>query len=109
MTEEEYRFLEKNLKKYQEVQAQIENLIRMGILSEGVPMKLQSLNEKQKIIKNFDQCLDWYNTWTAKNNFGKEYTTDEMYTKAMDEEKQLTAPLNRQLEHQCATAVGQYK
>ena len=70
---------------------------------------IKSLNEKQKIIKNFDQCLDWYNTWTAKNNFGKEYTTDEMYTKAMDEEKQLTAPLNRQLEHQCATAVGQYK
>jgi hypothetical protein len=97
VTSDEYRFLEKNLTKYQNVQAEIEKLIQFGILSEGVPMKLQSLGEKQKIIKNFDQCLEWYNSWAIKNNFGKEYTLDDINTKAVAEEKRLAAPLSHQL------------
>ena len=90
-------YLEKNLSKYHSVLTEIENLIRIGILSEGVPMKLQSLSEKQKIIKNFDQCLEWYNAWAVKNNFGKEYTNDELSAIAIAEEKRLVAPLSHQL------------
>jgi hypothetical protein len=93
ITENEYNFLSKNLNKYKNVLAEIEKLISLGILSEGVPMKLQSLGEKKKIIKNFDQCLEWYNEWTIANKFGKEYTSDELTKTAMAEETRLMAPL----------------
>jgi len=97
ITENEYRFLGENLIKYKHAFDKIQTLIDDGMLSEGVPMKLQSLGEKQKIIKNFEQCLEWYNEWVTTNAFGKEYTNNEISTMAVNEEQRLNLPLTLQL------------
>jgi hypothetical protein len=44
----------------------------------GVPLKLQSLQEKKQIIKNFSECVSWHNQWVDKNNFEKYYSDVEL-------------------------------
>lgn len=97
ITEDEYNFLGENVTKYKHTLDKIQTLIEQGVLSEGVPMKLQSLGEKQKIITNFDQCLDWYNEWVIKNNFGQEYTKVELSTIAVNEEQRLNSLITLRL------------
>ncbi len=44
-------------------------------------------------IKNFDQCIEWYNQWVTANNYGKFYTVDELDSLAQTEEVRLGAPV----------------
>jgi hypothetical protein len=41
----------------------INQMVDLGIIINGPPIKKQTLKEKQKIIKNFNQCVDAYNRW----------------------------------------------
>ena len=75
-------------KKYVEVYQGIQQLQSQGILVTGIPIKLQTLAEKKKIIKNFDECVEVYNTWVDENGFGKKYTHDEIKMIANEEVKE---------------------
>jgi hypothetical protein len=64
------------LKKYQvgyeKAQATIDQMIRLGIMYSGPPIKKQTLGDKHRIIKNFDQLIEVYNRWHEKNpRFGQ--------------------------------------
>ena len=96
VTNNEYKFLEKNLQVYQSSNDQILQLVDSGFLVTGVPLKLQSLTEKKSIIKNFDQCIKWYNDWVGENNFGKPYTNDELISLSLSEEEKLGLPIVQQ-------------
>ena len=48
VTNNEYKFLEKNLQVYQSSNDQILQLVDSGFLVTGVPLKLQSLTEKSQ-------------------------------------------------------------
>ena len=61
-------FLNQNLKNYFSAGDQIQGFVATGLLVSNIPVKLQSLNEKKQIIKNFDECVGWYNQWARKNN-----------------------------------------
>lgn len=48
---------------YQITYNQIQSLVDKQIMPTHIPVKLQSLSEKQSLIKNFDECVEWYNQW----------------------------------------------
>jgi hypothetical protein len=99
VTDNEYTFLSKNLPAYKTTVTQIEKLKDDGYMVTGVPLKLQSLQEKKQVIKNFSECVSWYNQWVDKNNFGKHYSTPELDQLAQHEEEKLTAPIQQQLSY----------
>lgn len=91
------KFLKNNLENYQKTAGELYQLVDDGFLPTSVPLKLQSLKEKKKIIKNYSDCLVWYNEWVEKNNFGekqKEQTLDQI---ALEEEINLNLSINKLL------------
>ena len=76
LTPEVKQLLEKNLIKYQDSTQEIQRLVNRGYLSTGIPIKLQTFKEKKLIIRNFDQCMDWYNNWAIKNGFEQTHDFD---------------------------------
>lgn len=52
---------------YKQAQQTISQMIDLGIIVSGPPIKKQTLGEKQKIVKNFDQLLEIYNQWSNQN------------------------------------------
>jgi len=65
----------------------IEELVNIGALVTGIPIKLQTMAEKRNVIKNFDECIDIYNKWVDENNMGIKYTNDDLKQIANDEVK----------------------
>jgi hypothetical protein len=53
---------------YALAQKTINQMIELGILISGPPIKKQTLAEKRSIIKNFDQLIETYNLWAEKNS-----------------------------------------
>jgi hypothetical protein len=99
VTNDEYSFLLDNLAAYKNTVVHIKQLKDDGYMVTGVPLKLQSLQEKKQIIKNFSECVGWYNQWVDKNNFGKHYSEVELDQLAQNEEEKLTAPIQQQLSY----------
>jgi len=57
---------------YEKAQATIDQMVRLGIMYSGPPIKKQTLGDKRRIIKNFDQLIEVYNRWHEKNpEFGQ--------------------------------------
>lgn len=48
---------------YNQAQQTITQMIDLGIIINGPPIKKQTLSEKQKTIRNFDQLNEIYNNW----------------------------------------------
>jgi hypothetical protein len=71
-------YLKQHSEKYTNTFKGIQELVQTGTLPTGVPIKLQTLAEKRKIIKNFDQCVETYNIWVEENNLGQKYTDSEL-------------------------------
>jgi hypothetical protein len=64
---------------YQTAQETINQMINLGILVSGPPIKKQTLADKKKIIKNFDQCIEIYNQWAIENpDIAKELSSDNL-------------------------------
>lgn len=61
------RFLEENQTNFSRVQKTLDRMVDLGIMVTVPPIKKQTLEEKKKIIKNFDQCVKVFNRW-CKNN-----------------------------------------
>lgn len=66
---ETYDFINNNINSYLTVANQLSDLVSNGYLVTSVPIKLQTLNEKKKIIKNYDECIKWYNDWATTSGF----------------------------------------
>lgn len=81
------KYLIDNGKQYSVVYNGINNLVKQGVLVTGIPIKLQTLAEKRKIIKNFDQCIEVYNKWVDKNELGEKYSDSDLKLIANDESK----------------------
>ena len=105
VSEQEYNFLSKNIDAYKNTQAQVEKLREDGIMVTGIPIKLQSLREKQMVVKNFDQCVSWYNQWVEQNRYGKIYTADQLDRMAQQQEHELNLPM-QQLEYVANKTLG---
>ena len=83
-------FMHDNLPLYKETKNQIDDLVRNGFLVTPIPIKLQTFKEKKQIIKNFTQCIHWYNDWVTENNFGKLYSEDELDQSSLIENSKFT-------------------
>lgn len=95
-TREIAEFLDVNLPIYRTTSMQLDSLVTDGFLVTSVPIKLQSLREKKNIIKNFDQCITWYNEWVDKNQFGNKYSISMLDDISQQEENQLQLPISQQ-------------
>jgi hypothetical protein len=93
VAEKDWNFLQVQMPAYSKTLKELNSLVDNKILVTSVPVKLQSLQEKKHIIKNFDQCIEWYNQWVTANNYGKLYTVDELDSLAQTEEVRLSAPI----------------
>lgn len=81
-------YLAQNSEKYKTAYYGIQELVKSGALVSGVPIKLQTMAEKRKIIKNFDECIEWYNDWVDLNGLGEKYTDTDLKLIANNEVKQ---------------------
>lgn len=61
------QFVAEYQSKYQQAQDTINQMINLGIVINGPPIKKQTLREKKKTIKNFEQLLELYNHWAEAN------------------------------------------
>jgi hypothetical protein len=52
---------------YALAKATIDQMISLGIIVSGPPIKKQTLDDKHQIIKNFDQLITVYNQWIEQN------------------------------------------
>ena len=106
VSDDEYQFLSNNMSAYQSTISNIDKLKKYGFLVTGIPIKLQSLHEKKNIVKNFSECIVWYNNWVSKNNFGTPYTDTELTLLAQEEETRLSSPIHQQLTHSVNKSLG---
>jgi len=53
---------------YVSAQKTINQMVDLGIIINGPPIKKQTLAEKRKIIKNYQELLAVYNAWAEKNS-----------------------------------------
>ena len=88
-SKEMFDFLKTNIEPYTAVSGQIAKLVDSGFLVTGVPIKLQTFKEKQRVIKNFDQVVEWYNSWVDRNGYGEPYKENE--TQVLLEEQKLNS------------------
>jgi hypothetical protein len=78
--------LEQCVEGYNKAQKTIDQMIKLGIVISGPPIKKQTLSEKQKIIKNFEQLLEIYNQWIAQHpSMGQPLTENELNNKKFNE------------------------
>jgi len=45
----------------------VDEMVKLGILQFSIPIKKQTFAEKKYIVKNFEECLQMYNTWIDEN------------------------------------------
>ena len=67
LSEDKQQQLAQYIPGYNRAQDTINQMIELGIIVNGPPIKKQTLGEKRKIIKNFDVLVDIYNEWTQQN------------------------------------------
>jgi hypothetical protein len=63
----ELTFLKKFSSSYKKAISDIFHLSDRGVILDSIPVKLHTLNDKIRIVKNFDQCLQWYNHWCEQH------------------------------------------
>lgn len=82
-------FMHKNGDKYQQAQDSIRHMAKLGILVGPLPIKKQTLAEKLYLVKNIDQCIDYYNQWIEQNpGVAEPVTRDTLATRAVSEQTQ---------------------
>lgn len=60
-------FLAAHHARYQQAAESIDRMVDLGILPNSVPIKKQTLQDKQSMIRNWDQCVDTYNAWISQH------------------------------------------
>lgn len=67
LNSETQQSLNQYTKGYNQAQQTINQMVNLGIMISGPPIKKQTLIEKRKIIKNFDTLIALYNEWINNN------------------------------------------
>jgi hypothetical protein len=93
VTADVYNFLNQHVAQYKDTDDQLNKLVQDGFLVTGIPIKLQSFSEKKSIVRNFNECVDWYNEWTVDNSYGKKYSAEDISQLCIIEDTRLTLPL----------------
>ena len=79
-------FVNTHIEAYIQASQSIDRMVSMGILVGGLPIKKQTLAEKRRAIKNFNECLDVYNQWIVDYpKIGKPLDLDQLSTTAVTE------------------------
>ena len=64
----------------------IDQMVKLGIMISGPPIKKQTLDDKHRIIKNFDELIKVYNCWIDKNpSIGEPFDDHTMQTQISSE------------------------
>ena len=79
------QFLQQHTGKYIDSYKAIDELVHHKILVTGIPIKLQTMMEKRRLIRNFDQCAEAYNQWVKQRGVGDPYTHTEIKKIESDE------------------------
>lgn len=77
---EENDFIAQHIETYSQARIELQDLQDQGVLVSGIPIKLHTLTEKAKLIRNIDQCLEYYNNWIGVNQptFAVTYNPDTL-------------------------------
>lgn len=67
LPEQHKNFLQGNISNYRMAKTALADMVNLGILPNEIPIKKNTLEEKIRMIKNIDQCLDTYNQWISRN------------------------------------------
>lgn len=59
-------FYAANKQQYNQARDSILKMQDLGIIIGGIPIKKQTLREKQYLVRNFDQCVEVYNNWISQ-------------------------------------------
>jgi hypothetical protein len=79
-------YVESCYKGYQIAQKTINQMVDLGIIISGPPIKKQTLSDKKKMINNFDQCVETYNRWIRNNpEIGTEITDSSVHSQTAQE------------------------
>lgn len=62
-----HQFKQQTAHGYQQAESALKRMQELDIILSPPPIKKQTLKEKISTVKNFDQCVDTYNDWAAKN------------------------------------------
>jgi len=84
----EQEFLDRHSDKYASISKTIQDTVDSGFMPTGIPIKLQTLLEKKLMIKNFNECLMWYNDWADANDQLPITDTQQLVDQSRDELKQ---------------------
>lgn len=71
---------------YVQAQDTINQMVNLGIIVNGPPIKKQTLLEKSQIIKNFNELIDVYNTWILNNPTVGTPVDNNMFTDSFKQE-----------------------
>lgn len=78
--------------KYYQAQDSMMLMEKLGILPSGIPIKKQTMREKQYLVRNFDQCAEVFNEW-IKIHYPNGTPVDSSYLKlCVDREHQQWSP-----------------
>ena len=94
-TPEIYNYLNKHASDYKNTFDKINGLVTDGFLVSGIPIKLQTLMEKKAIVKNYTECIRWYNEWVDENGMGEKYTEEKLDDIGRLEESTVNNPILR--------------
>jgi len=67
----------------------INQMQKLNILPGSLPIKKQTLEGKRAMIKNWDQCIEVYNSWQASHRDVSLPCTEESLSKQADWERLL--------------------
>jgi hypothetical protein len=85
LSRSDQQFLQKNSALYTNSCNAIDELVGHKIMPTRIPIKLQTMMEKRRLIRNFDQCVEVYNNWVAEKGIGDAYTHSEITQSSMNE------------------------
>lgn len=98
VSKEKFEFLKNNIALYRDTFHQIDEIVKSGLLVTNIPVKLQSFEEKKTLIKNYDECVKWYNDWVNENNFGTPFNEEE-HIEQINKETSFFNDFSNQLTH----------
>ena len=80
LSAEENDFVAQHIENYSQSRIELQDLQDQGVLVSGIPIKLHTLTEKAKLIRNIDQCLEYYNNWIGikQPTFAVPYNPDTL-------------------------------
>ena len=85
LSTQDQQFVKQHFNQYITVHQAIDQLVENKILVTGIPIKLQTMMEKSRVIRNFDQCVQVYNQWVEKNKIGTVYSDSQIDQNVFDE------------------------